>query len=46
MAEIVLRDFCQTSLPRWPIFPQNTKLDMHLPMLKMHKWQGEVAKMP
>ena len=46
VAEIVSRDFCQTSPPRWPIFPQNMKLDMHLPMLKMHKWQGEVAKMP
>ena len=43
--KMVSRHFCQMSPPRWPIFPQNTKLDMRLPMLKMHKWQEAVAKM-
>ena len=36
------RIFCQS---RQLNLPQNNKPDLCLPMLKMHKWQGEVVKM-
>ena len=37
------RIFCRS---RQLNLPQNNKLDLCLSMLKMHKWRGEVVKMP
>ena len=40
--KVAHRTFCRS---RELTLPQNNKLDLRLPMLKMHKWRGEVVKM-